>query len=274
MALLALLISLVQLVLMVGLGYTYALILASARKVDFPPAGAPNAQRRDFAALVPAHNEAAVIGQTVSGLRAMNYPAERYEVVVVADHCSDQTAALARAAGARVYERKTGPAGSKGEALAWLLEQLKAEARPADAYLIFDADSQADAEFANIMDRALASRALLIQGRYEIADPARTFFNRLADVDMRLNNRLRNAAKQNLGLSGRLMGDGMCLAAELLQRHPWRAGSLVEDQELGIRLLLQGQRVAYAPTAVSRGQAAGAWRSAGLQRGRWAGGVR
>jgi glycosyltransferase involved in cell wall biosynthesis len=58
-----------------------------------------------FDLIVPAHNEAAIIARTVKSLRAVDWPADRFRVLVVADNCSDNTAQVAREAGAQVLER-------------------------------------------------------------------------------------------------------------------------------------------------------------------------
>ena len=63
--------------------------------------GAP----RKFAVIVPAHNEAARIGDSLESLARQSYPPEKYQVIVVADNCTDDTAAIARARGAKVVER-------------------------------------------------------------------------------------------------------------------------------------------------------------------------
>lgn len=52
--------------------------------------------------LIPAHDEAGTIGSTLSALQSQTRRPDR--VVVVADNCSDDTAALARAHGAEVLE--------------------------------------------------------------------------------------------------------------------------------------------------------------------------
>jgi cellulose synthase/poly-beta-1,6-N-acetylglucosamine synthase-like glycosyltransferase len=95
----------------------------------------------------------------------------------------------------------------------------------------------------------------------------------MADIDMRINNRLRNLARSNLGLSCRLMGDAMCFERIILERYPWSAYSLVEDREYGIQLLGKGIRIHYVPEATSLGQAASGWSRAKSQRMRWTGGV-
>jgi hypothetical protein len=114
----------------------------------------------------------------------------------------------------------------------------------------------------------------VVQGRHVIANPQASAFSTLADADMRLNNRIRNQAKENLGLSARLMGDAMCFRREVLEAYPWvGSDSLTEDREYGIYLLTQGVRVHFASEAISLGQATSRWRDATGQRLRWTGGA-
>jgi cellulose synthase/poly-beta-1,6-N-acetylglucosamine synthase-like glycosyltransferase len=228
--------------------------------------------RTRFALLIPAHNESAVIGSTVENLLAIDYPHERFDILVIADHCDDATAETARQAGAICYERNKGDRGRKGYALAWMLGVLSEQEAPYDAYVIFDADSRVNPHFLQAMNNKLEQGASVLQGQHIISNIEESLYNRLAAIDMRLNNRLRNKAKDNLGLSCRLMGDAMCFSAAVLQRHPWETHSLVEDMEFGIHLLRQGVRVQYVQEAQSYGQAAGDWQRAERQRLRWSGG--
>jgi len=91
----------------------------------------------------------------------------------------------------------------------------------------------------------------------------------MAAVDMRLNNRLRNQSRRNLGLSCRLMGDAMVFDVGVLRAYGWLAESLTEDREYGYELLLRGFRVRYVPEARSLGQAASSLSQARPQRLRW-----
>jgi glycosyltransferase involved in cell wall biosynthesis len=70
--------------------------------------------------VIPAHNESNVIGSTVDCLRRIDYPPHLFSIHIVADHCTDGTAAAARLAGATVHERNEGPRTGKGAALSWL----------------------------------------------------------------------------------------------------------------------------------------------------------
>ncbi|MGB3716587.1 MAG: glycosyltransferase family 2 protein, partial [Candidatus Promineifilaceae bacterium] len=189
------------------------------------------------------------------------------------DNCDDNTAQVAREAGAICLEREAEPRGRKGYALAWYLERVLPNEDSYDAFIIFDADSRPSQDFLQVMSRRLRAGATVLQGQHIIANSSDSMFTRLADIDMRINNRLRNLSRSNLGLSCRLMGDAMCFERYVLERYPWSAYSLVEDREYGIQLLGQGIHIHYAPEATSLGQAASGWSRAKSQRMRWTGGV-
>src|SRR4051794_6642012 len=82
------------------------------------PRAAGTGARTRFVVLIPAYNEEAGIAATVVSVSRCDYPCSARRVVVVADRCSDTTAARARACGAVCLERNTGDAG-KGPAIAW-----------------------------------------------------------------------------------------------------------------------------------------------------------
>jgi cellulose synthase/poly-beta-1,6-N-acetylglucosamine synthase-like glycosyltransferase len=102
------------------------------------------------AVIVPAYNMGPVITRCVRSLRACHYAEELVEVYVVADHCSDDTAERARAAGAIVLTRNDGPRG-KTYTLAWAFEALTTRDVTPDLYLIVDATVQVEAHFLTAM---------------------------------------------------------------------------------------------------------------------------
>ncbi len=251
-----------------GLAYLYFLLLV----------GRPSSESRcqhehskiRYAIAIPAHNEVTVIGDTVKQLRRLSYPKDMYDIHVVADHCTDDTAEVAKAAGVIVHVRECEPCGRKGFALTWLVARLLADERHYDIVCVFDADSLVDETFLLSASKLLASGAEVIQGHHVISNPRNDRFSALADADMRLNNRIRNQAKENLGFSARLMGDAMCFRREILEAYPWGGqDSLTEDRDYGIDLVTRGVKIRYTPDAVSYGQAAGSWKDATSQRARW-----
>ena len=58
-----------------------------------------------FAAVISARNESAVIGDLIHSIKVQNYPSELIDVFVIADNCTDDTARVAREAGAIVFPR-------------------------------------------------------------------------------------------------------------------------------------------------------------------------
>ncbi len=96
--------------------------------------------------LVPAHNEAAAIADSVRALQQQTLPPER--VIVVADNCTDNTSVQAAAAGAQVFHTLNNQhkkAGALNQVLAKLLPQLQHD----DMVMVVDADSQLDPDFLN-----------------------------------------------------------------------------------------------------------------------------
>jgi cellulose synthase/poly-beta-1,6-N-acetylglucosamine synthase-like glycosyltransferase len=263
--------SFLQIVILVGLGYYYLLLIASLPRSRATGSVLP--PKTSFAIAIPAHNEEAVLKETIGLVRTQDYPCDLFDIFVVADHCHDNTAQVARSSGAICYERGEGPRGCKAYPLQWLLERILTCGKHYDALVIFDADSRVDPGFLQAMDRALAPERSVLQGRHVIANPDESSFCGLAAVDMRLNHLLRNQAKQNLGLSCRLMGDAMSFSSDVIRQYGWPADSFGEDREYGLYLLTQGIRVGYVPEAISIGQAAPGWREASTQRLRWYGGV-
>jgi cellulose synthase/poly-beta-1,6-N-acetylglucosamine synthase-like glycosyltransferase len=265
------LLVLLQAVLLFCAAYQYLFLLAGIRQPAQPVT--PAVPRTRFAVAIPAHDEASVLPATLSCLARQSYPRDLFDVHVVADHCTDGTAEAARRGGAIAHERSELPRGRKAYPLRWLLERILATRPAYDAVAIFDADSLVNVDFLEVMDAQFRAGRRALQGQHIISNPHDSPLAAMAAVDMRLNNRLRNQARTNLGLTCRLMGDAMVLDAGLLREHGWLGESMTEDREYGYELLLRGVRVRYVPDARSDGQAASGWQQAQPQRLRWYRGV-
>lgn len=259
-----------QLLIFVGLAYYYLLLFGGARR---PQNGGVAIKTRSFAILIPAHNEEAVLEKTLTVLSKQDYPRDRWEVYVIADYCEDRTAEVARQNGAICYERTTGRRGRKAYPLVWGIEQVLHSGRSYDAFVVLDADSRLSSNFFTAMNNALVKGHRVLQGQHIILNPQDSSFATLAEVDMRLNNFLRNRAKCNLGLSARLMGDAMVFTSDLVREYGWPTDSLGEDREYGLFLVQRGVNIHYVPKAISHGQAPVHWEDATKQRLRWYGGV-
>jgi cellulose synthase/poly-beta-1,6-N-acetylglucosamine synthase-like glycosyltransferase len=225
-------------------------------------------RRTGFDIVVPAHNEAGNIAKTVASLRAIDWPSELFRIVVVADNCTDNTAAMARAAGATVIERHDPQRRGKGYALEYAFQFCKS-ATPRNAVVVVDADAIASA---NLLE-AFAARILAgedaIQAHYGVLNPLESWRTRLITIAKASFHIVRSRARERLGLSCGIRGNGWCVTQALLEKVPYRAFSLTEDLEYGIQLGLAGYRVAYADEAHSDAEMVSDEKIATKQRQRW-----
>ncbi len=248
----------------------YQLLLATAAFRYRPPRAAGTPTKR-VTVLVPAHDEEELIARCVESLNAQAYPHELYEVVVVADNCTDDTAEVARRAGASVLVRSEPEARGKGQALRWGIDRLLAREWPPDAVAVVDADSVAEPAFLETLTRPLEEGAPAAQGEsllFDDGSPAAAF---RAGAFL-LVNRTRPAGRAVLGLPCNLQGNGMLFSTELLRRNPWEAFSATEDLEYSIKLRLAGIEPRFAGGAVIQSPAAPSAEAASHQQLRWEGG--
>lgn len=98
-------------------------------------------------AMIPAHNEAAGIAAAIRSLSGQAITFDR--VIVVADNCSDDTAQIARAAGAEVFETSGNTArkaGALNQALRWI------DTAADDYVLVMDADTRLGPDYMAAVD--------------------------------------------------------------------------------------------------------------------------
>lgn len=248
------------------LAYLYVLALAG---VWGPRLSLSKRPAYRFAVAIPAHNEEATIDRALRRLGEQDYPAELFDLFVVADNCCDNTAEVARKAGALCLERHNLSQPGKGSALAWLLPQILDRKPVYNAVVVFDADTIVDASFLRVMEAMLRQGSQVIQGKHIIANPAEGWYAAVMHTAFAMVNRLRNLGRTNLRLSSMLMGDAMCLAREVLETHPWQTSTQTEDVEYWATLVLSGIHVDFAPLAIAHGEMVTGLRPARHQRARW-----
>ncbi|MET0143885.1 MAG: glycosyltransferase family 2 protein [Ilumatobacteraceae bacterium] len=228
--------------------------------------------RRRFAVLVPAHDEAQVIAETLGALQRVEYPDDRYEVHVLADHCSDGTAAIARSLGACVHEID-GELRGKGPALAGAIARLTdpelvSDDDPLGAIVVVDADTIVAPGFLLALDAAFEAGADAVQGHYRVLEPGGSTGAALRAAALASRHHLRPLARTTLGASSGLYGNGMAFTPRLLAGRKW-SNHLTEDIELQQELLLDGTCVAYAPDAVVEAAMPATLEGATTQNERW-----
>lgn len=217
-------------------------------------------------ALVPAHDEGLLIEDTVRSLLAQTYPKDRWHVVVVADNCSDDTAARARGAGATCLERRDPARPGKPQAIAWALQRVPLAAL--DAITIVDADVVVAPDYAAGLANAAPLRDRAVQPYNDVRNPGASALTRMSAVFSAARFRGSFVLKERVGLNIPLSA-GLCVGTGVLARYGWDAFSLCEDWELYASLTARGVPVSLAPTAHLFAQETKSLRQSGRQRRRW-----
>jgi cellulose synthase/poly-beta-1,6-N-acetylglucosamine synthase-like glycosyltransferase len=231
--------------------------------------GAPSDPPR-FLFIVPAHNEEQLIASCVKSLLALRYPPDRFTTVVIADNCTDLTAARARAAGACCVERSDARLPGKPRAIAWALRQLPVDAY--DAVVVIDADTMVDLEFAAALARFAPLRHKVLQAYFDVANPCDSALTRMAAVLAAANFRFAYALKRKVANNAPLLGNGMCIGTGVLATHGWRAFTIAEDWELYALYTTAGVPIESAHEARLFAQEAASLRQSTTQRQRWTAG--
>ena len=243
-------------------------LAVSARNDKGPAYGTPHVK---FDIVVPAHDEEAGIAETVRSLRAVDYPEHLFRILVVADNCTDRTAALAEEAGAITLIRVDDEKRGKGYALAYAFERALSD-RIADAIVVVDADTTVSKNLLEAFAARIDAGAQAVQAEYGVRNPDASWRTRLMVIALALFHTVRSLARERFGLSSGLRGNGMAFTRTLLEQVPHDAFSLVEDLEYGIRLGFAGYRVHYAAEAHVLGEMVSSEKAARSQRRRWEGG--
>jgi cellulose synthase/poly-beta-1,6-N-acetylglucosamine synthase-like glycosyltransferase len=204
---------------------------------------------RQFLVVVPAHDEESGIVATVTSCMSVNYPDHLFQVLVVADNCTDATAGRACVAGARVLERHDSTRRGKGYAIQYLIDSLieAGEFDRIDALVFVDADSTVDPDILRRFAQILDSGHEWIQCYDAVGNADQSWRTRLMAYAFSLINGVTLQGQSALGFSAGLRGNGMCISTPGLRRVPWNSQGLAEDMEYSWSVRIAGGRIAFAP---------------------------
>lgn len=236
-------------VLFLMLGAYYFLISLFA---FIPRKSRPDVESRfhDFALIVAAHNEEQVIANMVESLVKQDYPKDKYSIFVIADNCTDNTAQVARDAGAEVFERFNDTQRGKGYALEWMFDKIYNMDRKYDSVIIFDADNIVKEDFLVHINEQNNKGFKVVQGYIDSKNPNDSWVSYSYSLGFWSTNKLFQQSRYNLGLGCQLCGTGFSVAVDVLKEIGWGATCLTEDMEFTMKLCLNDIRVAWAYDAI------------------------
>ncbi len=227
----------------------------------------PSGRRPRVAVLMPAHNEARVIVDTLNSILPQLTNTDR--LLVVADNCTDKTADLAKAHGAEVIERKDKTQLGKGYALNYGLHFL-ADNDPPEIVIIIDADCQLSPSCIDVLTRQVEIENKPVQALYLMQAPAnKSITQAIAEFAWLVKNQVRPLGLKRLGLPCQLMGTGMAFPWALLRQADLAHGNMVEDMKLGIDLALLNFSPSFCPDALVTSEFPTSEHAVASQRKRW-----
>jgi len=239
----------IQAWLATSVGYLLTMLLAGARSDGAPAAGAQPGPAPRLAVLVPAHDEERGVAETVVALLAQDYPHERFDVMVIADNCTDDTAGVAARAGAMVWPREDPAVRGKGPALAWALERVRHDLPATEAVIVIDADCIASSNLCAVIAEKLADpRVQVVQARYDVSNPEESPTAALRAAGFILRHVIRARGRARLGLSSGLFGSAMAFRMSVFDDVQWPT-SITEDTELHLMLVQRGIVVRFVEGA-------------------------
>jgi cellulose synthase/poly-beta-1,6-N-acetylglucosamine synthase-like glycosyltransferase len=240
--------------------------IAAALKPD-RARGDPATQRPKLAVVIPAHDERSAIERTIASIAPQLAKGDR--LVVVADNCSDDTAAVARRAGAEVTERSDAGKRGKGYALAHGLKYLERTGAP-EVVVFVDADCQAMESCIGCLGRAAVHWKRPIQAAYMMSPPKPP--HRTASIvsfAWRVKDFVRPLGWSMLGLPCQLAGSGMAFPWNVVRMVDLASDHLVEDVKQGLDLGMIGYFPRFCPEAVVTSKVFTGHAPAQSQRARW-----
>ena len=225
-----------------------------------------------FLAIIPAHNEEAVVGNLIESLQKQNYPKNKYDIIVIADNCTDKTKEVAESYGVKIFERhEEDPAKrTKGDALRLLLNTLLSDPKmDYDAFCVFDADNIVDPNFISAMNKHLCQGEEVVQGYRDIKNPTDSWIASGYAIFYWTMNRFYHLARYNAGLSPLINGTGFMVKFDAIRPTGWNANTLTEDIEFSLKRIIQGKKLGWATDAVVYDEQPVKFKPSWSQRSRW-----
>ena len=247
--------------------YQILISLCSLVKIKDKPLKVNKKHR--FMAIIPAHNEETVVGNLIESLKNQNYDKDLYDIYVIADNCTDNTAKVAKEAGAIVYKRFDETKKTKGYALDWFLKQKIEENAPYDAFFIFDADNIVHPDFIKNMNKKLCQGEDVVQGYRDIKNPTDSWITAGYALFYWSMHRFYHLARYNLGLSPLLNGTGFMVKFDVVKPQGWDTVTLTEDIEFSLKRIIKGKRLGWATDAICYDEQPVGFKQSWSQRSRW-----
>ncbi len=205
----------------------------------------------NFAVLICARNEAAVIGDLIDSIEYQTYNKDLITVFVLADNCTDNTAEIAKLKGAKVYSRFNKELIGKGYALQELRQHITEDYPEGfDGYFVFDADNILSPNYIEEMNKTFSEGNDVITSYRNSKNYGDNWISAGYALWFLRESRYLNNARDLIGTSCMVSGTGFLFSRKIAENiNDWPFHTLTEDIEFSADLIVNGYRIAFCPAA-------------------------
>ena len=225
-----------------------------------------------YAVLISARNEEAVIGKILESIRSQDYPQKLVDIYVVADNCTDSTAAVARRYGANVFERFDQTHVGKGYALNYLFGQIDKTAgiEAYDGYMVFDADNILDRNYIKEMNNVFDNGYDIVTGYRNSKNYGSNWISAGYALWFLRESKYLNGARMHCGVSCAISGTGFLVSSKIIrENNGWKHHLLTEDIEFSTDNIIKGRVIGYSEASVLYDEQPVSFKQSWNQRLRW-----
>lgn len=221
---------------------------------------APSQPLREYpmvSVIVPAHNEAMVIRKTIETLLNFDYPQNRYEIIVINDNSSDNSAEIL----SKIQQEHPGrnltvihtdsTNGGKGKSNALNLAMGYVSG---SLISIYDADNTPEPDALRLLADALMADDQLSAavGMFRTRNKNASLLTRCINIETLSTQCTNHAGRCQFFKLGMLTGTNYMIRRSVIEAlGGWETDSITEDTELSYRMHSRGYRIQYIPRAVS-----------------------
>lgn len=253
--------------ILVGLPQILYMFLGLLKPKTYPDAKT----KYKYACIICARNEQGVIAQLIDSIKKQDYPSELIDIFVVADNCSDDTAKIAKEAGAIVYERHDPFHRGKCYALQFIFDIIHSQYLDKNykGYFFFDADNLLSRNYITEMNKAVNAGEVIINS-HRAPKNYDNWLSAGTGLMFLQQCRLVHYSRAKINTSTYIAGTGFYVDAEIIRKQGgWPYTSLTEDIEFSHAKVLEGYKIAYCNSAVFYDDQAFTIRDTINQRARW-----
>lgn len=227
--------------------------------------------KHEFAVMICARNEEVVIADLIESLKSQTYPAEKINIFVLADNCTDHTAEIAETHGAHVYTRFDKSCVGKGYAMKVLMDHLLEDYKGGfDGYFIFDSDNLLEADYIEQMNNTFSEGNDIIASYRNSKNYGSNWISAGGALWFLRESKYLNYARYLLGTSCAVYGTGFFFSRRIAEKiGSWPFHMLTEDIEFSVNQITDGEKIAFCKDAILYDEQPVTFRQSWRQRMRW-----